>query len=287
MDGGGMIVSFEDSAEEVLRPRLEAAGADLERSFVLVKEGGILTLPGDLAELTRAIQETETRALVIDPVSAALSLKLDAHRDQDVRVVLGELDRVAKELELAVLLIAHLNKSPSADAYIRIGGSTAFYNATRSVITVTSDPEDEDHRLIAQHKANYSRLVPVQRHRIEQVVFGEGDEQIVTSRMVYVEDAEDVDPYRVLERREERPPTKHDRAATLLTALLADGRWHDREPLEEIATLQGIGRRTFERAAGTLGVESDRHGVPPRARWRLPIATAPTTDLLSQLTETA
>jgi RecA-family ATPase len=259
----------------------------LDRAFVFVKEGGILTLPGDLAELRRVVQETGTRLLAIDPVAAAISLKLDAHRDQDVRVVLGELDKMAKELELSVVLVAHLNKAPSSDAYIRIGGSTAFYNACRSVITVTLDPDDEDHRLVAQHKANYSRLAAVQRHRIEQVIFEANNEPIVTSKMVYVEDAEDVDPYRVLEHREQRPLTKRDRAATLLTALLADGEWHDREPLEQIATAQDIGRRTFEMAAGTLGVESDRHGVPPRARWRLPIAQAPTSNTFAQLDETA
>ena len=70
---------------------------------------------------------------MIDPVSASIDLKLDAHKDRDVRVVLGQLAKLAEQLNLAVVMIAHLNKAPGTDPYLRINGSTAFYNASRSV----------------------------------------------------------------------------------------------------------------------------------------------------------
>jgi AAA domain/Bifunctional DNA primase/polymerase, N-terminal len=287
VDGDALIVSFEDTIEEVIRPRLEAAGADLDRVRVLRKEGGILTLPDDLDELPGLVAATRTRLLVIDPVSAAISLKLDAHRDQDVRVVLGRLDQLAQEHDLAALLIAHLNKTPSADAYLRVNGSTAFYNACRSVITVTLDPEDDDCRLVAQHKANYSRLAPVERHRIEQVAYDAAGELIVTSKMVFVEEAEGVDPWTVLEHHEPKGRTKRDVAGSFLTVALAHGEWRLRQQIEAMAEAAGVSRRTMYRAGETLGVEIEMRGFPAKAWWRLPGVPTRTTPDLAHLSETA
>ena len=50
---------------------------------------------------------------MIDPVSASIDLKLDSHKDAHVRVVLGQLAKLAEQLGLAVVMIAHLNKAPS------------------------------------------------------------------------------------------------------------------------------------------------------------------------------
>jgi RecA-family ATPase len=287
-EGEVLIVSFEDAAEEVIQPRLRAAGADLGRVGILVKEGGILTLPGDFPGLVSLIQERQVRLLIIDPVSAAISLRLDTHRDQDVRVVLGELERTVRRFDIAALLIGHLNKAPSSDAYIRINGSTGFYNACRSVVTVTIDPDEPtDHRLIAQHKSNYARLVPVQRHRLEEHSYWEGDEFIVTSKMVFVEDADGVDPYEVLSNNEPKAQGKRDEAETLLLAMLADREWHERDGIEKLVTARDVSKSTLERAAKTLGVESELRGFPARSWWRLPVASSPTSNDLTQQEETA
>jgi AAA domain/Bifunctional DNA primase/polymerase, N-terminal/Primase C terminal 1 (PriCT-1) len=275
IDGAVLYISFEDPARSVLRPRLEVAGADLARVYLLEEGSELPVLPNDLAEIRDFVTERAVRLLVIDPVSASLSLKLDAHRDQDVRVVLGQLAALARELELALILIGHLNKAPSRDAYIRISGSPAFYNAARSVITITLDPDDPDHRLVAQHKANLARLVPVQRHRIEGVTYEYGGQTISTSRMVFVEDADDVDPYAVLEQFASAAPTKRDDAGTLILAALCDGDWHELAVIEGLTTARGISRRTLYRAAETLGVESEMRGFPGKAWWRLPGAPTP------------
>ena len=73
--------------------------------------------------------------------------------------MLGQLARLAERERLAALQIAHLNKAPGGDPYLRINGSTAFYNASRLVLTVTPDPSDPDwHRLVAAHKFNYGAV---------------------------------------------------------------------------------------------------------------------------------
>jgi hypothetical protein len=167
-----LIVSYEDAAAQVIRPRFEALGGDLERLHELYVDliAGEISFPTDLPELDRHVREIGARMILIDPVSASIDLKLDAHKDQDVRVVLGQLARLAERERLAIVENAHLNKTPSADPYLRINGSSAFYNAARSVLTVTRDPVEPDwQRLVAHHKSNYGPLAPVERWRVEPV----------------------------------------------------------------------------------------------------------------------
>ena len=161
-----IIVSFEDAAEEGLRPRLQAAEADLQlvQQPVLGGEAlGAVTLPQDVGELTRLVVEVGARLVVIDPVSAAIDVAFDAHKEQHVRSVLAKLAAMAEEHDCAVAMVGHLNKAASTEPYIRISGSTAFWNASRSCVLVVGDP-DGDERLIAQRKSNYARLHPVERH---------------------------------------------------------------------------------------------------------------------------
>jgi hypothetical protein len=283
-DGTVIYLSYEDPAQAVLRPRLEAAGADLDAVTILEENGALPVFPDDLPELQEWARSAGARLIVIDPVTAAISLKLDAHKDRDIRVLLGQLAALAQQLDVAVLMIGHLNKAPSRDAYIRLSGSVAFYNAARSVATITLDPEDEDCRLLAQHKANWMRLAPVERHRLEPVSYPHEEQTIETSKLVYVEDAEDVDPYAVLEHFEPRARTKTDDAASYLLALLGGGTWRKRGEVEDAAAAAGISRRTLERAAAQLGVESKREGFPATGWWRLPpVPPNPSTNHVAEL----
>ena len=201
-------VSFEDSADEVLRPRLEAAGGNPERvhEVVLAESGSLdaFTLPRDIDNLTTLVRSSSARLVVIDPVVAAVDTKLDAYKDQHVRQVLERLWQVAKDEDCAIALVGHLNRVPSTDAYLRIANPTAFWNAARSVVLVTEDGDaDNGLRLIAQRKANLARLAPVERHRIVEFVLPdtvdpETGSPIVTSRMTFVEIADDVDPTTIL-----------------------------------------------------------------------------------------
>lgn len=287
-----LVVSYEDTAAEVLRPRVEAARGDLARVhelYVPPADGAPLTLPTDLGELERHVRETGAVLVVVDPVVASIDLELDAHKDQHVRSVLAELAALAEDAGCAVALVGHLNKTPSRDAYIRVANSTAFYNAARSVVLVTVDPaEPEAQRLVTQAKANWARLRPVQRHVVEEIrlerLDRESGEPIVTSRMRYLEDAEDVDRDDVLAERRGRPAgEKFETALEFLTGTLADGDWHDSAGLKVLAAAQGVSEPTLKRAALDLGVEHERRGFPAVTYWRLRSRVTGSPETLSRL----
>jgi hypothetical protein len=164
-----------------------------------------------------------------------------------------------------------LNKAPSTDAYIRVANSVAFWNAARSVVLITADG-DGDLRLVAQRKANYARMRPVERHRIDEVILPEmldpaTGEPIVTARMVFVEYADDVDGVNLLGPQK---TTKVESAETLLRALLMDGDWHESAEIKQQMEAAGHSERTTQRAAKFLGVENERtETTPSRTLWRI------------------
>jgi hypothetical protein len=280
--GDVIVVSYEDTAEEVWRPRLEAARADLARVHEFRFSGaGIenLELPRDLEELRRLVGEVQARLVVIDPVVAALSLSLDSHKNHHVRVVLSGLSTLAEDENCAVAMVGHVNKAPTGDAYLRVADSIAFWNASRSVVLVTEDADEPDAlRLIAQRKMNWARVRPVERHLIEEVILPEtldaaSGRPIATARMRFVEIADDVDGSAVLTPRKE--PPKREQAETGLARLLADGDWRESGPVKTALRDAGYSGRTIERAAESLGVEAERRGFPARTSWRLPPVAPP------------
>jgi AAA domain len=281
-----IVVSYEDTIEEILRPRAEAANADLSRLFEIAVPadlGGAVLLPRDISRLDEQIEETEARLVIVDPVLAAIDLALDAHKDQHMRVVLAQLADLAEKHHCAIVLVLHLNKAPAVDPYLRISSSSGFYNAARSVVVVVPDPEEpEDHRLVAQVKSNWSRRSPVLRHVLREILLDSRDpdtgEQIVTSRMEFVEVAAGVDRDTILGSGRRETGEQVRKAADWLHGLLAGGSWHDSAGLKELAGAQGISERTLQRAAGEeLQVEHERRGFPAATYWRLrTVAPAPT-----------
>jgi hypothetical protein len=236
-----------------------------------------VNLPRDVGELREHVHELAAKLVIFDPIVAGIDVSLDAHKDEHVRHVLAQLSAMAEAEECVCALVGHLNKTPSSDAYIRVAGSVAFWNASRSVVLVVEDdPEKpEDNRLIVQRKANWSRLCPVQRHRIDEVMVSAGDEQILIPRMTFVEFAQDVEGADVL-TSSPRGDTKLAHAEKFLAGALADGEWHSSAPLKEQLKTFGISDRTVKDAAGKLGVEYEaQRGVGSGAPtcWRLRAGT--------------
>jgi archaellum biogenesis ATPase FlaH len=267
-----LVVSYEDAAEQVIRPRFEALNGDLERLYELSVDPleGSISFPSDLDELARHATETEARLIVIDPVSASIDLKLDSHKDAHVRVVLGRLAKLAERLGLAVVMIAHLNKAPSGDVYLRVNGSTAFYNASRSVLTVTRDQGEELHRLVAHHKSNYGLIAQVERWALQIVEVPSATGPLSVARLVFLEVADDVSRDDVLAPH---VPEKRSEAELLIMTELAGGRRLS-SLVKDAGVNAGISKSTVERAARSLEVvvEEETTDSGRVTYWTLPKA---------------
>jgi hypothetical protein len=74
--------------------------------------------------------------------------------DHLVRRALEPLADMAARLDVAVVLIRHLNKRVGDDAIYRGGGSIGFTGLARSVLAVGRDPDDHDRMILAPIKLN-------------------------------------------------------------------------------------------------------------------------------------
>src|SRR5262249_22936941 len=148
-------------AADTIRPRLEAAGADLDRIHIFhaVRREGhevIPSLPENLPELERAIRDRHAELVVIDPLMAYLGGGVDAHRDQDVRRALAPLAKMVERTGAAGLAVRHLNKGGASggNPLYRGGGSIGIIGAARSGLLVARDPDDPERRVFAVTKSN-------------------------------------------------------------------------------------------------------------------------------------
>ena len=120
-------LSAEDGADTATKPRLEAAGADLDRVYILdhVQVGDRrmpLVLPDRLDLIRQTIIERNIEFLVLDPLNGFVSSRLDRHVDADLRAnLLYPLKTLAETTGTLILLIRHLNKGTGAKAVYRPG----------------------------------------------------------------------------------------------------------------------------------------------------------------------
>ncbi len=178
--GGVVLLSAEDALGDTIRPRLDAAGADVSRIVALeairsvgdVRGGGresarAFDLSRDLPTLEEAIRSVgDCRLVVIDPVTAYLG-GVDSHKNADIRGLLAPLGALAERHRVAVVAVTHLNKASGGPAIYRAMGSLAFAAAARAAWAVTKDEPDPRRRLFVPIKNNIAPDTGGLAYRIE------------------------------------------------------------------------------------------------------------------------
>lgn len=162
LDGpeGVVLLTAEDGLADTVRPRLEAAGANLELVYAMDTvpdpEHGTreLEIPTDVATLERQVRDANAALVIVDPLTAFLSTKTNSWRDQDVRRALRTLSEMAERTGCAVVVLRHLTKQGGSNPLYRGGGSIGIIGAARSGLLVAPDPADEHRRVLASTKSN-------------------------------------------------------------------------------------------------------------------------------------
>lgn len=268
---GVVILSAEDDLGDTIRPRLEAAGADLSRVVALtaVRDEDDTRLPtlADLEQIRQAIVEVDARLLIIDPLMAYLPDKVDSHRDQDIRRSLAPLAVLAAETGIAALVIRHLNKTEGKNALYRGGGSIGIIGAARSGLLVAKDPEDPDgeRRILVSTKSNLAKLPPALAYR---VVAPNGVPFIAWQGTTHHTAAS-----LLAQQAEGEDRSALEEAMTFLRESLTDGPRPSREVQRE-AEQAGVNAITLRRARTALGIKPAKTGRPgdekQQWQWSLP-----------------
>ncbi|MGN6272168.1 MAG: AAA family ATPase [Protaetiibacter sp.] len=155
-----VMVAGEDDTARQLAPRLAVAGADLHRVFVVqatrrldsgVEVNAILNLEEDLPRIREQLIATGSRVLILDPILSFVSG--DPNHQRDVRAALDPLAGLARELNIAVVLVMHFKKGTGA-AGEKVSGSHVWRDALRSLLVMAKDKES-GYRVLTLDKSNY------------------------------------------------------------------------------------------------------------------------------------
>ena len=144
-----ILVGVEDGVADTVVPRLIAAGADRSRIHMMKQARDAngqpepFTIPDDVINLRRAIEEVNAALVVIDPITAFLSDKIKTGVDTSVRKALMTLADVAAQTGAAIVMVRHLNKSTGESAKNRGGGSVAFGGLARSGLIAAKLNDDD------------------------------------------------------------------------------------------------------------------------------------------------
>jgi hypothetical protein len=279
--GTVIFISAEDDLEDTLRPRFEAAGADLSRvRLIAISKRHHLklpTYPSDLRELRSQIIANRACAVFLDTLDAFLggSGKIDANVNSSIRKVLTPLAQIAAETGALVTYLRHLNKNPSlGKAMYRGGGSMGITGAARASFLVGSRDDDPNRHTFACVKINGAPKPPALAYRIVECRLPSG---IVTQKIEWLGTvAQTADDLVCEPERGPRGPQPHklEAAKKLLGELLGDGQEHGSDEVEDMAKQWNVSIRTVRDAATQLGVRRRKRGFTGGWRWSLDSAAS-------------
>ncbi|WP_286790491.1 MULTISPECIES: AAA family ATPase [unclassified Pseudomonas] len=269
-----IIWSSEDDPSDTIVPRLMAAGADLNKVYIL--QGRINGLgesqPFDpakdidllAAELDRI---GDVGMIMIDPIVSAVAG--DMHRANDVRRALQSLVDLAEQYGCAVLGITHFSKGSAGNSPSeRVLGSQAFGALARTVL-VAGKQEDSDLRVLARAKSNIAIDSGGCSYSIEECTVGES---ITTTRVLWGETLEGTAREILAEiERVENDQVDGDDPAEALRRILSEGPLTGKEA-KRLMTDNGFTQKQIRTAREKLAVETSREGFGKEIRsyWSLP-----------------
>lgn len=282
--GDVLFLTAEDDPADTLRPRLEAAGADLTRVHVIdgvargyTGDGNTKTrtfsLEQDLPALeTKLAELANVAAVVIDPIAAYLG-NVDSHKNAEVRGLMTPLSELASRHKAAIIGVSHLSKAAGAQALMRVNGSLAFVAAARAAYLVTTDPEDKARRVMVPMKNNLGPDSTGLAFFIESATVPSPAGLLETSRVAWASEPVHMTADEAMEAETERKSTSAlDEAADWLREILS-ARPVAVEELNGMAKAKGISDKTLQRARKALDIRAAKGGMeggwmvslPPKA----------------------
>lgn len=267
MPGGkpGNVYYFTTENDEsiVLRPRLEAMDARLDRVMVMRSDARQLTLTDPRLFEMHKIFDGKPDLIVFDPVQSYVGKKLDMNRTDDVRFMMDNLNKLLHATNAAVVLICHTKKAPmgfNGRPCELINGSSDFVNAARSVCFLGRDPARPDVCVVAQEKNSLGLPGASLAFTIGEdgAVHWSDEECELTAAQILT--------YSDEKRRHAASPS--ERAQAALRDLLEKNEKMRSTDILEACAKQGISRSAVYRARDELPIQKQRTGMG--SFWSMP-----------------
>jgi hypothetical protein len=265
-----VILAAEDDPSYTIRPRLDAAGADVTRIHLIeatkcVVDGSerSVVLPEDVDRVARLVKSLGAALVIIDPLFAYMDGKVDTHKDASSRLVLGRLKALAETTNAAIVALRHLNKDNEKSAMYRGGASIAFTASARSALIVAPHPQDPNCKVLATVKCNVGpkpRAITYSLAEAGDVPRLEWGQEIDLT-------ADDLMSKKRSSNGGGRKGEETEAAADFLLEQLVDGP-KEASYIEEAAKVHNVSVKSLRRAKERLGVRSYQQWDPAAARTK-------------------
>ena len=140
----------EDGIADTIKPRLEPMKPNFDNIYVFDESEKSLDLSDERVE--KIMQSLHPRLMVFDPLQAYLGTDVDMHRANEVRPVMGRIERLAEKYNCAVVFIMHHSKATQNSALHRALGSMDIPAVARSMLILANDPDGG--KLICHEKSS-------------------------------------------------------------------------------------------------------------------------------------
>jgi hypothetical protein len=270
-----VLVVTEGDWSSTVGPRLQTAGADLDRVHVFAAENdgsGSPMLPDHLgilmgAEITPALMVVDAW---LDTVPPSLSVKDPQH----ARQALHPMKEYATATGAAVLLLTHTNRVATANPRDKYGATAELRKTARQTLFALADPDYDDCLIIGPEKSNnVARGAEASRFRIVpvQVADPTDDSDGVATKVEYVGPAGKSTRDLIAEAfhgfGDDDDDDKLGEALDWLADYLAKNGTTASKIVKDDAKAAGIAVRTLERAAAQLPVLKSAAGYPRTTHW--------------------
>jgi putative DNA primase/helicase len=261
--GHVIIINNEDDPQQILGPRIAAAGGDLKRVHVM-KGGPNLSVANLVEKLEPEIEKLKyLRAVILDPITGVVALNRNSA--DHVRGVLAALGTLAARHNIAIIVVVHLNKSKGARAISRVSGSFEWTAASRAAFLVVDQVGTNRHMFLPM--ANNIGLEPkglVFHIKEVKVAGGLRAPTVMWEKDPIIISADDA-----LAAASERvsDPSPVDEATDFVRKAIDGQEWIRANELFELADEHGFQRKVVRKAAARLGYRARKKGWGPSGYW--------------------
>ncbi len=264
-----IIVNGEDPAG-IQAIRIQAAGGDLKRVLLWPDPEAAYKafhLPQGIDVLKKLATKHNVGLIVIDPLNAHLDPKLKIYNDQDMKLVLQQLNKLAQDLNIPIIAVRHLKKAQMGSAIVSGLGSIGIIGSARAAFIVGPDPDGSGDKILACSKMNFGPKATSLRFQIvSATVKSVIGEDVTTSKFEWLGDSHHTaDDLCKPDKGPEGSALEY--AVEFLKEVLAEGAMPSKD-VKAQAKEEEITIATLNRAKKALGIKPQKG--TPHGYWELP-----------------
>ena len=266
-----LYISSENRPETVTKPRFVALGGNIDRLPIL---DDIITLR-DVSKIERAIELSNAKLVVFDPLQSYLTGSIDMHRSNETRPILDGLTRLAERKEICILFLRHLAKSSGGRAIHKGLGSIDITAAMRTEFLIGNRADEPLNKALILIKTNNGVYPPPVAFTIEPLTTEIDGSSIKTAKLTWkgVSNLTLADLTGSETKTSTKTKTQVELAMDYLAQELKDGKKLQKELVEDADQSE----RVLQKAAKIMRLVKHRVGEGAEWTWELPKAGKYTT----------